>query len=235
MSFLSRLFKKQEPQSNLEIFVKKITEASYQKIFDPGTGKDNREETLISGAVFLVVKKFYDGLDEMVYGIKRGKNLPSLNFDAIAFECLAYSYAWLMRDFFIRPNHHNFSEEYGISIADDEEYFHCLSRSSHIADSLLEQVMDSFPYGVLHGRIKAYSLLYSRKNPTNRLREEFASFLISSIQSGSPAIKSDVGLEVDLALQLAVMSNIPIFESTLLVGLDDGVRRIYLEDIDVVD
>ena len=235
MSFLSRLFKKQQPLSNLEIFVRKITEANFQKIFDRGAGNDNREETLILGAVLLVVKKFYDGLDDMVDGIKRGKNLPSLNFDAIAFECLAYSYACLMRHFFIMPSHNTFSEDDGISVADDEEYFHCLSRSSHVTDSLLEQFMDSFPSGLLHARIKAYSLLYSRKNPINRLREEFASFLISSIQSGSPVIKSGVGLEVDLALQLAVMGYIPIFESTLLIGLEDGVRRIYLDDIDAVD
>ncbi|MDT4332793.1 hypothetical protein ACQE3E_22880 [Methylomonas sp. MED-D] len=220
MGIFSKLFQKHAVQTPLEAFVSLVTPEQSQATYRSVKDESLRLPAALSTWVLYLAHRFSTGLREMLTSLAktRGTNSP-FAYDAVTFEAAAFCHYWLMRE---------------ILNADDEEpeddaYFECLKVSANITSSLLESKTNfDLPTELLLKRSMAYS--YDEKYKDVPPEEKFANFLISSFQSGSPTVKSPVGISTSLPLQLSVASYIPIFESAYLAELKKIARVMYLAD-----
>ena len=224
MNIFSKILGKRSTTTPLEEFIGSIALEQSRVTYHSVKNKSLRLSAALSTLALYLVQRFCNGLREMLVKLDK-QSYPtndSFPYDAVAFEAAAYCHYWLMRDML------NADDEDETS---DESYFECLKNSANITSSLLAgRVSFDLPNDLLMKRSMAYS--FEEKCKSVRLGEKFAQFLISSIQSRSPLIKTSVGIEIRLPLQLAVASYIPIFESTQLTEFKKVARAMFLADLE---
>lgn len=222
MNMFSRLFGKKSLATPLEAFITSITMERSRATYHSVKDKSLRLPAALSTLALYLVQRFSSGLREMLAKLDK-QSYPtndSFPYDAVAFEAAAYCHYWLMRDMLNAED----DDE-----TNDETYFECLKNSARITSSLLAgKVPFDLPNDLLMKRSMGYS--FEEKRKSARPEEKFAQFLISSIQSRSPLVKTSVGIESRLPLQLTVASYIPIFESTYLVEFKHAARVMFLAD-----
>ncbi|MCX7097720.1 MAG: hypothetical protein NTV43_07425 [Methylococcales bacterium] len=220
-NFISRLFRKRNERTPLEEFIGIITPEqfprSYRSVKDPTL----RVPAALSTWVLYLSHRFSSGLREMLTSIEKTfKTNSAYPYDCVAFETAAFCHYWLMREFL------NTDED---DETEDSDYFECLKISANLTSSLISSKASfAVPEDLLMNRSIAYS--HEEKFKAITPEEKFSNFLISSIQSGSPAKRSPVGIQSSLPLQLSLASYIPIFESTQLAEFKKAARVMFLAD-----
>lgn len=223
MNVLSKFFGKKSVATPLEEFIGTITLEQSRATYHSVKNESLRLPAALSTWALYLVQRFSIGLREMLAKLDK-QSYPtndSFPYDAVAFEAAAYCHYWLMRDML---NADDDDDE-----PSDDTYFECLKDSANITSSLLAgKVSFDLPNDLLMKRSIAYS--FEEKCKSVRPEEKFAQFLISSVQSRSPLVKTPVGIESRLSFQLVVASYIPIFESTYLAEFKKSARGMFLAD-----
>lgn len=220
-NFFSKLFRKKVEQTPLEEFIATITPEQFQRSYRSVKDPTLRVPAALSTWGLYLAHRFSSGLREMMTSIEKTFETSSYYpYDCVAFEAAAFCHYWVMREFL------NADED---DEQKDSDYFECLKNSANITSSLLSSKTGfAMPDDLLMKRSISYS--YEEKCKAVRPEEKFANFLISSIQSGSPAKRSPVGIQSSLPLQLCIASYIPIFESTQLSEFKKAARVMFLAD-----
>jgi hypothetical protein len=234
MRLASKLFRKKLAVTALEAFLSPIGIDQCRTTYHDVRDKDLRLPTAISVYALFLSHAFASGLRDLLTTTDRkskfaGKYFP---YDAVAFEAAAYCYYWVMRDK-LNSDYEHLDEEFDEDLDDDrkgeEDYFACLTTSSQITSSFIDKkVPFNLPDDVLLKRILSYSS--HETSESARPEEQFFYLLVSSVQSGSPLVKTHVGVDSSLSLQLAVTSYIQIFESTRLAEFKKAARVMRLAD-----
>ena len=220
-NFFSRLFHKKIAKTPLEEFIATITPVHIQNSYRSAKDPTLRVPAALTTWVLYLAHHFSSGLREMLTSIEKTFEVNSTYpYDCVAFETAAFCHYWVISEFLNADD----DDE-----PEDNDYFECLKASAKITDSLLSSKAGfAMPDDLLMKRSIAYS--YEEKCKSVRPEEKFANFLISSIQSGSPAKRSSIGIETNLPLQLCIASYIPIFESTQLAEFKKAARVMFLAD-----
>ena len=220
-NFFSRLFRKKVEQTPLEEFIASITPEQFQRSYRSVKDPTLRVPAALSTWGLYLAHRFSSGLREMLTSIEKTFETSSAYpYDCVAFEAAAFCHYWVMREFL------NADED---DEPEDSDYFECLKNSANITSSLLSSKAGfTMPDDLIMKRSIAYSS--EEKCKAVRPEEKFANFLISSIQSGSPAKRSPIGIQSSLPLQLCIASYIPIFESTQLAEFKKAARVMFLAD-----
>lgn len=217
MSILSKIFRKQA-RTPLEVFIGAVTLEQSQTTYRSVKDLNLRLPAALSTSVLYLSHRFSSGLLAMLSSVDRGS---IFTYDCVAFEAAAFCHYWLLRDIL--------KEDEDEDEIVDEKYFECLKASTNVTALLFaEKTNFSLPTELLMQRSIAYS--HAEKFKAMHPQERFAQFLISSFQSGSPVKRSPIDISTNIALQLAVASYIPIFESTQLNEFRKVARVMYLAD-----
>lgn len=220
-NFFSRLFRKKVEQTPLEEFIATITPEQFQRSYRSVKDPTLRVSAALSTWVLYLTHRFSSGLRETLTSLEKTlETNGAYPYDCVAFEAAAFCHYWVMREFL------NADED---DEPEEGDYFECLKNSANITSSLLSSKTSfAMPDDLLMKRSIAYS--YEEKFKAVRPEEKFANFLNSSIQSGSPAKHSPVGIQSSLPFQLCISSYIPIFESIQLTEFKKAARLMFLAD-----
>lgn len=194
-----------------------------------------RVPSVTSAHALYIAGKFASRLRGMVRDLnkvvlRKGEPFP---FDAVAFEAAAYAHYNLMRERLLadaKPDN-----EAGIEEDEPDEdaaaFFDCVLLAAYAtSDTLVQHTDFNLNSELLLNRCRAYAFNEGMK--ATPPWEQLSNFLISSIQSGSPAVKSSVSISSSLPLQLAVAGATQIFHSNSLAHFIEGTRLLYSAHLD---
>ena len=228
MKILSKIFGKKATKTPLEEFLGSITLEQARENYYSVKDESLKLPTALATFALHLSHRFVIGLRDMLNTLEKQIRITNADFpyDAVAFEAILYSYYWLMRDIL---NNDELEIDGDDEPYDENDYLECLKNSANIASSILDsEAQFDLSNTLMMNRIMAYSFEEVRNSV--RPEEKFSQFLISSIQSRSPQIKSNVGLKSSMPLQLSVASYIPIFETAQLAQFKKTAKAMYLAD-----
>jgi hypothetical protein len=229
MSLLSKLFRKKILVTPLEEFIGPITLAQCETTYHDVTNKSSRLPAALSTYALYLAHDFSSGLREMLSNVDKHSTFANNRFpyDAVAFEAAAYCYYWLMRDMLNTDNEDEY-EGYEDDKGEDI-YLECLKDSAHMTSYFLnEKVPFDLSNDLLMKRIISYSFEETRKSV--RPEAKFFQFLISSMQSGSPLIRTNVSMGSSLKLEVTVVTRIQTFEASVLATFKKSANDLFLAD-----
>jgi hypothetical protein len=229
MRFFSKWFGGGSKQTRLESILADFSPEMFQDTYQSVNDPDMRVPAVVSVHALYIARRFACGLREMMRKVdKESAKVDVFPFDAVAFEAAAYAHYWLIRERLLADHD---EDEFGDVLDEGDAYFECLNESARLTSALLVKVTDfNLNPDLLRNRCLNYSFKEGIKS--ERPEETFSRFVISSIQSRSPVIKTSVCISSSLPLQLCVFTYIPIFSSSLLAECKKSAHVLYLAHLD---
>jgi hypothetical protein len=227
MGFLSRLFRLRPKQTRLESFLAGFTQEMMMRTCG-SVSEQAQVPTAICTRSLYIAGRFADGLRDMMQSVGKGLSVDreDFPFDVVTFEAAAFAHYWLMREALLADADSKEREEVH---GDEAAFFENLKLAASAASQILADYTDfNLKSDLLMNRCLAYS--FEERFKATPPEQQFSKFLMSSIQSRSPSVKSSVRISTNLPLQLCVATYIPIWSSTLLDELKKATRDLHMAD-----
>ncbi len=218
MSLFQRLFgSAKPPETALQTLLARMTPEHAQTAYHSAKEPEMRLPAALSVLAMYVVHRFVVGYSQTVASTTKaaGVTMPSIPYDALAFEVAAYVHYWLLREYL-------HADIDGDEDSDDaqEPLFGHLRDSAQVSASLVYRYT-AFPKAddPFMARVAAYL--------DDRLASEtFVRAILAAQTRGAPGPVDMLDVSA-LPLSIATVSYVGIFHKSWLNGLSKSVQNLF--------